>query len=209
MSFSCQPDAAKGRASPFYGGSDVSFPGGFSQLLSPFVVESVSLPIGYLRDVEADETGDVLVLTDPQDSSALCLYALCSLALCRSAPLAKKLRFGVIPRWYHDGGPFHVADSLNTSVACLQHAKVHCLVQPDRSGQSSLFECRRVTIVPVQWKPQFTPRISAARGPPSDAYSRLGRCACEIAWIYMRIRKKTNLKSPDGFRFVAVKREKT
>lgn len=132
------------------------------------------LPVGFLPEPNteggrASETKPAEILTDGQNSVSLCLYALLSLGLCRSAPFVKKLHFGCIPDWYHCGGPSQIGHSFAISPDCLSPAPVHCFIQPDYTAASEQFSSQyhRRTVVSLWRKSQFTPAVLASRGPPS------------------------------------------
>ena len=107
----------------------------------------------------------VCVLTDGHDSLSLCLYALLSLGLCHSAPWVKKLSFGCIPEWYHEGAPFQIGHRVVIAPDCLCSTVV-CFAQPDGVGQDLMPQYRRGTIEPLWRKSQFIPTALASRGPP-------------------------------------------
>jgi hypothetical protein len=95
----------------------------------------------------------------------LCLYALLGLGLCKSAPWVKKLSLGVLPGWYHDGGPFQIGHSLAISPDCLCLAVV-CFTQPQDKAED-LQPLYRLGAVAALWRAaQFVPAVRAARGPP-------------------------------------------
>ncbi len=108
----------------------------------------------------------VLVLSDRQNSFNLCLYALVGLGLCKSAPWVKKIRFGMIPAWYCDAGPFQVGHSHVIPPDCLISAPACCFVPPRCGPEPPLPRYRREAIVSLWRKSQFTPTILASRGPP-------------------------------------------
>ncbi len=112
------------------------------------------------------EAQPVRILSDEQSSLGLCLYALLGLGLCRSVPYVKKFSVGVIPQWYHDGGPFQVGHSHAISHDCLGFASVHCFVQPDTRPEMPILQYRREAIVALWRKAQFVPTILASRAPP-------------------------------------------
>jgi hypothetical protein len=139
---------------------------------TPFA-DSVSLdspPIGFLpsRDPERayiGETKPVQILTDRQSSLTLCLYALLSLGICRSAPFVKKLQFSCVVDWYHSGAPFQVGHSVVISPDCLCLALV-CFVQPDSAAANPMPRCHFPSVVSWWRSSQFTPAVLAPRGPP-------------------------------------------
>jgi hypothetical protein len=129
---------------------------------------------GYFPETQADvAVGKVdspqpaLVLSDRQDSLSLCLYAMFTLGLCRSAPWVKKLSFGVVPGWYHDGGPFQIGHSHAADPDCLISAPVYCFLQPDSVADDPTPQYRQGTVVSLWRTSQFTPSVLASRGPPS------------------------------------------
>lgn len=125
------------------------------------------LPRGVLaQGPEPSPPQPVVILSDEQDSLSLCLYALFSLGLYKSAPWAKRLSFGIIPSWYHDGGPFQIGHSLAISPDCLIPQAVCCSTQPDWGMEKPSQQYRRQTIVLLWRKSQFIPAVDAPRGPP-------------------------------------------
>ena len=112
-------------------------------------------------------TQPVQILTDGQNSFSLCLYALLSLGLCKSAPLVKKVSLGYIPQWYHDGGPAQVGHSLAISPDCLCSAPVYCFIQPDCTAEDHIPQYHFATVISLWRKSQFTPAALASRAPPS------------------------------------------
>lgn len=111
------------------------------------------------------------ILTDGQDSFGLCLYALLGLGLCRSLPLVKKVSFGYIPQWYHDGGPAQVGHSFAISPDCLWSDPV-CFVQPDCPAENPIPRYHFPTAVSRRRSSQFTPALRASRAPPRSEASR-------------------------------------
>jgi hypothetical protein len=129
------------------------------------------LPVRYLleRGDEArqvDEIPSVQVLSDRQSSLSLCLYALLGAGLFRSAPLVKKLSFGCIPSWYHDGGPFRIGHSLAISPDCLCAMQVQCLVQPNWGAEGRVPKYHQEAIVSFWRRLQLMSITLASRGPP-------------------------------------------
>ncbi|HSV98819.1 MAG TPA: hypothetical protein VLI39_01500 [Sedimentisphaerales bacterium] len=107
----------------------------------------------------------VIILSDEQDSLSLCLYALFSLGLCKSAPWVKRLSFGIIPSWYHDGGPWQIGHSFAVAPDCLSYAEV-CVVQPQGAPERLTPDYNRGIVSPLLRNSQFTLAVLAARGPP-------------------------------------------
>lgn len=136
-----------------------------------------SLPVGFppQPNAEAGPTGKTTpsrILTDGQNSLSLCLYALLSFGLCRSAPLVKKLHLGYLPDWYHSGGPFQIGHSLAIAPDCLRSAPVYCFIQPGSTVEDCLPQYYRGTIASLVRKSQFAPAGLASRGPPPPSYSK-------------------------------------
>jgi len=117
------------------------------------------------------ESRPVTILSDDQNSLSLCLYALFSLGLCKSAPWVKKLSLDVIPGWYHDGGPFQVGHSLAVSPDCCCSAMA-CLIQPDDRVHNPLPQYRGETRISLWRKSQLTLAALASRAPPSQCLLR-------------------------------------
>ena len=111
-------------------------------------------------------TQDAQILTDGQSSLSLCLSALIGLGLCSSAHCLKKLSFGFIPEWYHNGGPFQIGHSLAVSPESLCPAAACCFVQPVWAVEDSLPQYRLGIVTSLWRKSQFTPAVVAPRGPP-------------------------------------------
>ena len=105
-------------------------------------------------------------LTSGPSSLNLCLSALIGLGLCSSAGYVKKLHFGIIPQWYHNGGPFQIGHSLAVSPESLYPALVDCFIQPDHAVERLIPQYRPGAIVSLWRKSQFTPDVIASRGPP-------------------------------------------
>lgn len=130
-----------------------------------------SMSVGFVVEVKPTEEHDaglhpMLVLCDRQDSLGLCLYALFGLGLCKSAPWVKKLSLGVVPGWYHDGGPFHVAHSSAISPDCLCLASP-CLQQPEDRAEDLQLIYRHNDGESLWRASQFSLAVIAPRGPPS------------------------------------------
>jgi len=140
-------------------------------VLPTYGVDLDSLAVGPLLSAQADlqqaaEPQPLCILTDGHDSLSLCLYGLLGLGLCRAAPWTKKLSFGCIPEWYHEGVPFQIGHSVAISPDCLCSTVV-CFVQPDGVGQDLTPQYRRGTIEPLWRRSQFIPTALASRGPPN------------------------------------------
>lgn len=147
-------------------------PGGLSVLACSSVVDdwgllsTVPLASAGTDAGSADESRPVPILSDRQDSRSLCFYALFTLGFCKSAPWVKKLSLGVVPGWYHDGGPFQVGHSHAISPDCLTVAPGYCFIQPGKITHDPLPHYRREMIISLWRESQFTPTVLASRGPP-------------------------------------------
>ncbi|HSV99122.1 MAG TPA: hypothetical protein VLI39_03055 [Sedimentisphaerales bacterium] len=147
-----------------------SSPVAYEDFLFPFsAVDPLAfgLPRGVLADSpEPGPPQPVIILSDEQDSLSLCLYALFSLGLCKSAPWVKRLSFGIIPSWYHEGGPYQIGHSLAIEPDCLVPQAVCCSTQPDWGMEKPSQPYRRQAIALLWRKSQFIPSVDAPRGPP-------------------------------------------
>jgi len=129
-----------------------------------------TFPIGIIEGERAvarqhGESQPVCVLSDRQDSFALCLYALLGLGLCKSAPWAKRLSLDAIPAWYGQQGPCHVGHSLAISPDCPSLTLLCGLVQPG-GEDSGPTPWRRGAVVSLWRTHQFSPSVVGPRGPP-------------------------------------------
>jgi len=132
---------------------------GLAPLPVAFPLESNGEP-GETREVQVAR-----IQTDEQNSLSLCLYALLGFGLCRSAPWVKKLSFGVIPDWYHNGGPFQIGHSFAVEPDCLGHPVI-CFVQPQGAAEALAAQYHRGTIWPLLRRSQFILTVLGGRGPP-------------------------------------------
>ena len=127
--------------------------------------------VEFLPEANADvsQTSEIQhpqILTNGQSSFNLCLSALIGLGLCSSAHWVKRLSFGFIPEWYHNGGPFQIGHSYAVTPESLCPVPLCCFVQPVCTVEDSLPQYRLRTIVSLWRKSQFTPVVLASRGPP-------------------------------------------
>ena len=105
-------------------------------------------------------------LTQRPGSVRLCLYAFMGLGLCSAPHWIKRFSLGIIPAWYHDGGPSQIGHSLAISPRSLCPVPVYCFTQPNDTTEDALAQNRIRTIVSMWRNSQFTPDIFASRGPP-------------------------------------------
>jgi hypothetical protein len=149
--------------------TNLSSPFGWPGITHPDLPPVKSLP-GLKGDVEqARQMQPVQILSDGQTSFSLCLYALVGLGLCKSAPFVKKLSFGCIPEWYHNGGPFQIGHSHAIGPESLCSAPVACFVQPVCAAEDISPEYYKGTIASLLRKSLFTPNLLDPRGPPETA----------------------------------------
>ncbi len=127
--------------------------------------------LGGLSDIAEDAEPDecdpagAIVLTDGHSSFDLCLYALMSLGLCRSASWVRRLHPGHIPDWYHSGAPPQIGHSHLVGPDAFCEAAV-CFVQPDAAPERLPVRCRAGTVPSLEGRSQSTPAVLAARAPP-------------------------------------------
>jgi len=116
---------------------------------------------------QTSEIQHPLSLTNGPGSLNLCLSALIGLGLCSSAHWVKRLSFGFVPEWYHNGGPFQIGHSFAVTPESLCPVPVCCFVQPVCTVEDSLPQYRLGTVVSRWRKSQFTPTVLVPRGPPN------------------------------------------
>ena len=130
-----------------------------------------SRPAGYSAETQPDAglapgAQALHILRYEQDSLSFCLYALLGLGLFKSVPCAKRLSLGVVPGWYHDGGPFQIGHSSAISPDCLNPTPVYCFIQPESRGEALMPQYQRRGIVSLWRESQFTPAVLTSRAPP-------------------------------------------
>ncbi len=121
-------------------------------------------------NVDVSQTSEIQhpqILTNGQGSLNLCLSALIGLGLCSSAHWVKRLSFGFVPEWYHNGGPFQIGHSFAVTPESLCPVPVCCFVQPVCTVEDSLPQYRLGTVTSLWRKSQFTPVVIGPRGPPN------------------------------------------
>ncbi len=147
----------------------------YTDLSSPYNPPSVTeldlWSVEFLPEANADasQTSEIqhpLSLTNGPGSFNLCLSALIGLGLCSSAHWVKRLSFGFVPEWYHNGGPFQIGHSFAVTPESLCPVPACCFVQPVCTVEDSLPQYRLRKIVTLWRKSQFTPCVIASRGPP-------------------------------------------
>jgi len=148
----------------------------YTNLSSPYNPPSVTeldfWSVEFLPEANADvsQTSEIqhpLSLTNGPGSLNLCLSALIGLGLCSSAHWVKRLSFGFVPEWYHNGGPFQIGHSYAVTPESLCPVPVCCFVQPVCTVEDSLPQYRSGTVTSLWRKSQFTPTVLVPRGPPN------------------------------------------
>lgn len=164
-------DVGRGAPPVVCGPSDLLSSHSSSLFGSPGIADMDLWSIKFLPEADAD-TGQIIatqcprVTTNGSDSLALCLSALMGLGLCSSVHWVKRLSFGFIPEWYHNGGPFQIGHShaINPSILC--SVPVYCFIQPDCTADDITPQCRLGTIVSLWRKSQCTTTTLGSRAPP-------------------------------------------
>lgn len=138
---------------------------------SPNIAVPDFWPVDSLPEADADAgqpapSQPPLTLTNEPDSLSLCLSALMGLGVCGSSHWVRKLHFGFIPEWYHDGGPLQIGHSYAVTPDSLCTVPAYCFIQPACTAKNSLPQYRLGTIVSPRRKSQFRPIVLASRGPP-------------------------------------------
>ena len=138
-----------------------------SSSVADFEYNPISISTQAAKDFsELSLTHDAQILTDGQKSFHLCLSALIGLGLCSSAHCLKKVHFGFIPEWYHNGGPYQIGHSLAINPDFVYPAPVYCFVQPGHETEDQIPISRQRDIISLWRQSQYTPDVIASRGPP-------------------------------------------
>ena len=147
----------------------------YTNLSSPSNFPSVAdldlWSVEFFPEAKADvsqtaEIQHLQILTNGQGSLNLCLSALIGLGLCSSAHWVKRISFGFVPEWYHNGGPFQIGHSYAVTPESLCPVPVCCFVQPACTVEDSLPQYRLGIVTSLWRKSQFTPVVLVPRGPP-------------------------------------------
>ncbi len=142
------------------------------------IADSKLSPVGLLpRSAEtgvSSGTPSAAILTDGPNSLTLCLYALFSLGLCKSAPWVKRLSLVMIPEWYYDGRPWQIGHSFALLPDC-HCPTTMCFIQPDALAGSPLPQYARGMIVFLWRESQCSPTALTSRGPPKHALRMTSR----------------------------------
>jgi hypothetical protein len=164
-------NAGRRQSSHIFGRTDLLYTDLYSPSNFPIFVELYSCSVEFLPGASADvsqtsEMQQPQILTDGTGSFSLCLCALIGLGLCRTAPWVKKLSFGFVPEWYHNGGPFQIGHSYAVTPESLCPVPAYCFIQPVCMAEDSIPQYRLGTITSLWRKSQFTPIVIGPRGPP-------------------------------------------
>ncbi len=143
-----------------------------SLLGSPSIADLNPWSVKFLPGANADAeqasaTPHSLVATNGPDSLALCLSALMGLGLCSSVHWIKRLSFGFIPEWYHNGGPFQIGHSHAVNPDTLCSIPAYCFIQPAYRALSLSAQYREGTFISLWRKSQCTARVLGSRAPPA------------------------------------------
>jgi hypothetical protein len=168
-------DAKQWHSSRVCGQADLQYANSSSPYIIPGVADLDLRPIQFLPQANADvtQTPEIqhsIYLTNGQGSFTLCLYNLMAVGLFSSIHLLRKLSFGFIPEWYHNGGPFQIGHSLAVSPESLCPEPVCFFVQPVGRAENFLGQLYWGNVAPFLRKSQFTPDAVAPRGPPSNLF---------------------------------------
>ena len=138
-----------------------------SRSVADFEPNPISISTQLAKDFsELSLTPDAQILTDGQKSFHLCLSALIGLGLCSSAHCLKKVNFGFIPEWYHNGGPYQIGHSLAVNPDSVCPVPVYCFIQPDHETEDHIPITRLRDMISLWRQSQYTPDVIASRGPP-------------------------------------------
>lgn len=116
---------------------------------------------------QANEPQHPQALSEGTSSFTICLSALIGFGLFGSGHWVKRLSFGFVPEWYHDGGPFQIGHSHAVMPDSLSAGPIDCFIQPVCTAEDSIPQYRLRTIVSLWRESQFTPDVIASRGPPN------------------------------------------
>jgi hypothetical protein len=167
-----QPGTGRGPSAAVYSSSSLLHTNPSILLDSPGVadlglVRFQFLPEKNLDGEQASQSQHPHALTDGTSSLSLCLSALMGLGLCGSIHWVKRLHFGFIPEWYHDGGPFQIGHSRAVSPNTLCTVPAYCFIQPVCTSENPIPQYRLGTIMSLWRKSQFSPDALASRAPPN------------------------------------------
>ncbi|MBN1806221.1 MAG: hypothetical protein JW837_13315 [Sedimentisphaerales bacterium] len=139
-----------------------------SPLAFDFNLIIVRFPHDDVSNIEQlDQAPHLINLTGEPGSVSLCLYTLMGLGMCSTPHWFKRLSFVNVHEYYHNGGPFQIGHSYAVSPKTLCPVQAYCFIQPACRAVEDSFKLYRLrAIVSPRRKSQFTPDITASRGPP-------------------------------------------
>lgn len=141
---------------------------GQSDIPDLYVGSTGPIPWGKPHAGGIEDEPPIRILADRHGSLYLYIYGFLGAGLCGSAPWLRKLPAGLIPHWYHAGGPFQIGPSRAIAPDCLYSGPVALFIQPNPEAQSPAPRRSHGTSVIALWRSsQFTPAVRAARAPPS------------------------------------------
>jgi len=146
--------------------TNLSSPSNFPSVATLDFCSVEFLPEANANVSQTSEMQHPLILTSGPGSFNLCLSALMGLGLCSSAHWVKRLSFGFVPEWYHNGGPFQIGHSFAVTPESLCPVPACCFIQPVCTVEDSLPQYRLGTVTSLWRKSQFTPVVIGPRGPP-------------------------------------------
>lgn len=114
----------------------------------------------------SEELSPAPVLTNGASSLSLCLSALIGLGLCSSTHWVKKLSFGFVPDWYHEGGPLQIGHSLAANPDSLCTAQLCCFFQQPCMAERLVPNYRSRAIAALWRESQSARDVIGSRGPP-------------------------------------------
>ena len=127
----------------------------------------------FLSEVMIDATApleakQVHSLTNGPSSLNLCISALISLGLCSAAHWLKGQSAGIVPEWFHGGGPHQIGHSHAVMSTYLRPGPACCFAEPVVETTVNLTSRHRRREVVSSWREsQFTPDLLSSRGPPA------------------------------------------
>ena len=120
--------------------------------------------------IEQNSKNRHMLISRPDSGSrSLCLYTLIGLGLCSSVTWVKKISFGFIPQWYHEGGPHQVGHSYAVMPGTLKSVPICCFLRSDYIGESLLSRYYKGIGISFLRNSLYTQDMLSYRGPPNSA----------------------------------------
>jgi len=143
------------------------------------IARQVAFDLGFLSvaslaggPINTEPTGpaqpSVQILTTDRSSFDLCLYTLLGLGLCRSGHWVRRSGLGVVPEWYHTGGPYQIGHSHALEPNTLCPVPTCCFIQPNSTAADSLSARRTGVLAPRRHPSEQTPNNLPSRAPPAS-----------------------------------------